>query len=119
MMELNQKIALREGICDDLAEGPARAVEKWGAPELSMSVKGQSIPAYDLRGLKGMGIGYATSNRGACHLRGYSPSAEVVNWALGEESIVDPLEWGSKAELKAHLLATLQDVYAFTDGLTV
>lgn len=115
MMELIQKIALREGIGDDLAEGPARAAEKWGAPEISMSVKGQSIAAYDPRGIKGMGVGYATSNRGACHLRGYTPAAEVVNWVLGEESEADPLEWKGKGEL----VGVFQNVYGFTDSLDV
>jgi aldehyde:ferredoxin oxidoreductase len=42
-----------------------------------MSVKGQGIPAYDPRGMKGMGIAYATSNRGACHLRAYTPASEL------------------------------------------
>ena len=115
MMELIQKIALREGIGDELAEGPARAAEAWGAPEISMSVKGQSIPAYDPRGMKGMGIGYATSNRGACHLRGYTPAAEVVNWVLGEEMVADPMAWEGKGEL----LATFQNVYGFTDSADV
>ena len=61
----------------DLAEGSARLAEKYGAPELSMSVKKLEMPAYDPRGMKGMGLGYATSNRGACHLRGYSPASEL------------------------------------------
>jgi aldehyde:ferredoxin oxidoreductase len=80
-----------------------------------MSVKGQSIPAYDPRGMKGMGIGYATSNRGACHLRGYTPAAEVVHWVLGEESVADPLEWRGKGELAA----IFQNVYGFTDSADV
>jgi aldehyde:ferredoxin oxidoreductase len=80
-----------------------------------MTVKGQSIPAYDPRGLKGMGIGYATSNRGACHLRGYTPAAEIVNWVLGDETVVDPLEWKGKGEL----LGIFQNVYGFTDSLNV
>ena len=115
MMELIAKIAQRKGIGDDLAEGPARAAEKWGDPSISMSVKGQSIPAYDPRGVKGIGIGYATSNRGACHLRGYTPAAEVVGWVLGVEGLTDPLEWKSKAEL----VKTFQNVYGFTDSLDV
>jgi len=115
MMALIRRIALREGIGDDLAEGPARAARKWGAPEISMSVKGQSIPAYDPRGMKGMGIGYATSNRGACHLRGYTPAAEVVNWVLGEPMVADPLEWKGKGEL----VAIFQNVYGFTDSADV
>jgi len=115
MMELIQKIAFREGIGDELAEGPSRAAAKWGAPEISMSVKGQSIAAYDPRGLKGMGIGFATSNRGACHLRGYTPAAEVINWVLGAEQAADPLEWKGKGEL----VAIFQNVYGFTDSVDV
>ena len=115
MIDLLGKIAGREGLGDDLAEGPARAAKKWGAPELSMSVKGQSIAAYDPRGVKGMGLGYATSNRGACHLRGYTPAAEVVNWVLGEETVMDPLA----SEGKAGLLVIFQNVYGFTDSLDV
>ncbi len=47
--------------------------------------------------MKGMGIGYATSNRGACHLRGYTPSAEI----MGIPEKVDPREWEGKGELCA------------------
>jgi aldehyde:ferredoxin oxidoreductase len=70
MVELIPKIAMREGVGDMLAEGTAPAAEALGHPEIAMSVKGMAIPAYDPRGIKGLGIGYATSNRGACHLRG-------------------------------------------------
>ena len=73
MVETVRKIAFREGVGDMLAEGTERAAKKFGHPEISMTVKGQAIPAYDPRGLKGMGIAYATSNRGACHLRAYTP----------------------------------------------
>ncbi len=78
MIELTGKIALREGLGGVLAEGPAKAAALWGAPELSMSCKGQSIPAYDPRGIQGIGLGYATSNRGACHLRGYTVASEIA-----------------------------------------
>ncbi len=115
MMDLIQKTALREGLGDDLAEGPARAAQKWGAPEISMQVKGQSIAAYDPRGMKGMGIGFATSNRGACHLRGYTPAAEVVHWVLGESMVADPLAWKGKGQLQA----IFQNVYGFTDSADV
>ncbi|MBM3190425.1 MAG: aldehyde ferredoxin oxidoreductase family protein, partial [Chloroflexi bacterium] len=116
MMQLIEGIAFRRGtVGEALAEGPARAAAQWGAPEISMSVKGQSIPAYDPRGMKGMGIGYATSNRGACHLRGYTPAAEVVHWVLGEQMAVDPLEWKGKAGL----LAVFQNVYGWTDSVDV
>jgi len=115
MLTLIEDIAFRKGLGDDLAEGMDPCSKKWGDPSIAMTVKGQSIPAYDPRGLKGMGIGYATSNRGACHLRGYTPAAEVVHWVLGEESEADPLEWKGKGELQA----IFQNVYGFTDSLDV
>jgi len=109
MVDLVAKTARREGVGDILAEGAARVAEHFGHPEVAMQVRGQAIPAYDPRGLKGMGLGYATSNRGACHLRGYSPASEfgVI------EPKTDPLDW----ESKPGLLKTLQDVMAFTDSL--
>ena len=112
MVELTPMIANREGIGDVLAEGPARFAAQYGVPELSNNVKGMSIPAYDPRGLKGMGIGYATSNRGACHLRAYTPAAELNVMPFGSLS-VDPLHWEGKGELAK----VFQDVHAFSDSL--
>ena len=43
-----------------------------------MSVKKQEMPAYDARGIQGIGITYATSNRGGCHVRGYLISPEIL-----------------------------------------
>ncbi len=115
MMEFIGKIAFREGLGDDLAEGMDPCAKKWGDPSMAMTVKGQSIPAYDPRGIKGMGIGYATSNRGACHLRGYTPASEVVGNVLGEETSTDPLAWEGKGEM----IMIFQNVYGFTDSLDV
>jgi aldehyde:ferredoxin oxidoreductase len=109
MVEMTETIALRRGAGDLLAEGPARAAAKLGHPEIAMAVKGQAIPAYDPRGLKGMGLGYATSNRGACHLRAYTAAAE-----LGVIPVqADPLEWRGKGEL----VKLFQDLHAFSDSL--
>jgi aldehyde:ferredoxin oxidoreductase len=58
-----------EGFGAELGLGSRRLCEKYGAPELSMSVKGQEFPGYDPRAMQGMGLAYATSSRGACHLR--------------------------------------------------
>jgi aldehyde:ferredoxin oxidoreductase len=69
--------ARREGFGNELAEGSMRMTAKFGRPGLFMGVKGQEFPAYDPRGLQGMGLGYATSNRGACHLRAFTAGAEV------------------------------------------
>ncbi len=109
--ELIKKIALREGFYEKAGEGAAGFAKFLGHEELAMSVKGQAIPAYDPRGLKGMGIAYATSNRGACHLRAYTPASEL----LGVPYKTDPLEWKGKAELTI----LLQDLSGFTDSLDV
>ncbi len=71
-------IAYREGLGDKLAEGSYRFAKTHGHPELSMSVKKQEIPAYDPRGAQGHALEYATSNRGACHVRGYMISPEIL-----------------------------------------
>lgn len=112
MVETVHKIARREGVGDKLAEGAAGAAALFGHPEIGMAVKGQAIPAYDPRGLKGMGIAYATSNRGACHLRAYTPAAELGIMPFGSLK-VDPLAW----EGKGKLTKIFQDVHAVSDSL--
>lgn len=109
MVETLKKVAFREGIGDVLANGTEAAAKHFGHPEISMTVKGQGIPAYDPRGLKGMGIAYATSNRGACHLRAYTPACELGLIPLK----ADPLAWKGKGELTK----ILQDIHAFSDSL--
>ena len=66
---MTEAVAKGEGFGRDVGMGSKRLCEKYGHPELSMSVKGQEFAAYDGRAMQGMGLAYATSNRGACHLR--------------------------------------------------
>ncbi len=87
------QIGRREGFGDVLAEGGARLAAKYGRPELFMGVKKQEFPAYDPRGILGMGLQYATSNRGACHVRGYMVSTEI----LGLPMKMDPHTTAGKA----------------------
>ncbi|MDL1912026.1 aldehyde ferredoxin oxidoreductase [Chloroflexi bacterium CFX6] len=115
MVETALLIAKREGIGAIMAEGANATAEHFGHPELAMTVKGQGVPAYDPRGIKGMGIAYATSNRGACHLRGYTPAAEVVGNVLGPSTVTDPLAWKGKGELTI----IFQNVHTVTDCLDV
>ncbi len=93
LVEMTEKTGRREGFGDALAEGSMRMTEKFGHPELSMAVKGQEFPAYDGRGAQGMGLQYATSNRGACHVRGYMISPEI----LGVPVKLDPFATQEKA----------------------
>lgn len=108
-------IGRREGFGNQLAEGVKRLAAYFGHPEIGMEVKGQSVPAYDPRGVKGMGLGYATSNRGACHLRGYTPAAEVIGNVLGPSTVSDPLAWQGKGEMNV----IFQNVHTVTDCLDV
>ncbi len=64
-----EKTGKAEGFGEILGLGSNRMCEKYGHPELAMTVKGQEFAGYDSRALQGMGLGYATSNRGACHLK--------------------------------------------------
>ncbi|MEF8870840.1 MAG: aldehyde ferredoxin oxidoreductase family protein [Haloarculaceae archaeon] len=112
MIELLERIAHREDeLADHLADGPNHLADEFDAEENSLAVKGQTMAAYDPRCMKGMAIGYATSNRGACHLRGYTPAAEL----LGIPEKVDPHE----AEGKGELCATFQDLHAISDSFDI
>jgi aldehyde:ferredoxin oxidoreductase len=97
-----------EGFGKEIAQGSKRLCAKYGHPELSMSVKGQEFPAYDSRGIQGMGLTYATSNRGACHLRSYTVASEV----LGIPVKTDPLV----TEGKPALVKAFQDATAVFDS---
>ena len=63
-------ISLREGIGNDLAEGSKRVSLKYGGEDYAIHVKGMELAAYEPRAAQGMGLGYATSNRGGCHING-------------------------------------------------
>lgn len=78
-----------------MADGSYRLCQHYGVPELSMSVKKQEIPAYDARAIQGIGITYATSNRGGCHVRGYMISPEVLGLPeqLDRETVEGKAQW--------------------------
>ena len=105
LTKLAEMTAQGVGFGKELGLGSKRLCAKYGRPELSMTVKGQEFPAYDARGIQGMGLTYATSNRGACHLRSYTVASEV----LGIPIKTDPLVTEGKAEL----------VKAFQDATSV
>ncbi|MGA0856106.1 MAG: aldehyde ferredoxin oxidoreductase family protein, partial [Burkholderiaceae bacterium] len=108
LCELADMTAKGIGFGKEIGMGSKRLCAKYGHPELSMSVKGQEFPAYDSRGIQGMGLTYATSNRGACHLRSYTVASEV----LGIPVKTDPLT----AEGKPELVMAFQDATASFDS---
>ncbi len=108
MVELSRKAAYREGFGNDIAEGSYRLASKYGHPELSMTCKKQEMAAYDPRVLQGMGLNYATNNRGGCHVRGYMTAPEI----LGIPEKLDNLA----TEGKAQWTKIFQDLTAAVDS---
>ena len=94
LVEAVWRTAYKSGFGKYLALGSKRLAEIFGAPDLSMSVKGLEMPAYDPRAVKGIGLNYATANRGGCHVTGYTISPEV----LGIPEQIDRLSYEGKAK---------------------
>jgi aldehyde:ferredoxin oxidoreductase len=115
IVELAWKTAYRVEFGNELALGARRLAEKYGAPEVAMQVKGLELPAYDPRGVKGMGLGYATSNRGGCHLRAYMMSPEILDAFTIVPEKLDPFA----TEGKAKWVKLYQDIFAICDALVV
>ena len=95
VVALVEATAYRKGFGDELAEGSYRLADKYGHVEVSMTCKKQEMPAYDPRGIQGIGLNYATSNRGGCHVRGYTISPEVLGLPekLDQQSIKEKPVW--------------------------
>jgi len=94
LVEAVWRTAYKTGFGKYLALGSKKLCEIYGHPELSMSVKGLEMPAYDPRAMKGIGLNYATANRGGCHVTGYTVSPEI----LGIPEKIDPLTPKGKAK---------------------
>lgn len=92
-----------------MAAGSADLTEHYGHPEFSMASKKLELPAYDGRAIQGIGLNYATSNRGGCHVRGYTISPEI----LGLPGLAERTE----IEGKGLLVKTFQDLTAAIDSL--
>ena len=90
--ELIEMIVFRKGIGDTLAEGIKYAAKKWNMEDVAIHVKGLEPAGYEPRVLKGMGLAYATSPRGACHLRATFYKAELAG-------LIDKNQIEGKAEL--------------------
>ncbi len=111
LIPLVQDIAYKRGIGEELASGSARLAAKHGMPDVAMHVKSMELPAYDPRGALGHALGYATSNRGGCHLTGYLAAMEV----FAAPKKIPRASAGSKADL----LVLKQHQSAVEDSLVV
>ncbi len=108
LVAMAEQLVSGEGLGPDIALGSKRLCEKYGDPDLSMSVKGLEFPAYDPRGFQGIGLNYATSNRGACHVRGYTIASEVLGIPVKTEQ--------TDTDGKPELVKAFQDATALVDS---
>jgi aldehyde:ferredoxin oxidoreductase len=111
LLEFIDDIALARGLGAEIGEGSRALAKRYGAPDLAMHVKGLEIPAYDPRGAQGHALGYATSNRGGCHLRSYLIGPEI----MGSPVIVDR----DRIEGKAGLVILYQNLAAAMDAMVL
>lgn len=94
LSKIFEDIAYRRGLGDELTQGSKRLSEKYGGQDFAMHVKGMELAAYEPRKSVGLGLGYATSNRGGCHLNG---GYLVILEGLG--LAVNPTTYHAKADL--------------------
>jgi aldehyde:ferredoxin oxidoreductase len=106
--ELLEDTAARRGIGDVLARGIKFAAKQWNMEEQAIHVKGMEPAGYDPRLLKGMGLAYGTSDRGACHLRATFYKPEL-------SGVIDP----EQIEGKAEVFAEWEDRLTIFDALIV
>jgi aldehyde:ferredoxin oxidoreductase len=111
ILEMIEDIAHAQGLGAELGKGSKLFAKIYGAPELAMQVKGLEIPAYDPRGVQGHALGYATSNRGGCHLRSYLIGPEI----MGSPVLVDR----DITDGKADLVILYQNLSAAMDCMVV
>jgi aldehyde:ferredoxin oxidoreductase len=111
LIRLVELIGEKKGFGEIIGQGVKRLAEHIGSGSdfFAMHVKGLELPAYDPRGAVGMGLAYATSDRGGCHLRAWPVGAEV----LAHSGRIDPRE----AEFKAELVKTDQDWFNVVNSL--
>ncbi|HHV56375.1 MAG TPA: aldehyde ferredoxin oxidoreductase family protein [Firmicutes bacterium] len=119
MLGLIDQIAHRRALGALLAEGTVRAAKKIGglAPEFTVHSKGLEFPAHDPRTYNSLALGYATSNRGACHLQGFTHGLELSLTMpdLGFPEILDRFA----AEQKGAMTAAMQNLMSLFDSLKV
>jgi len=92
VVQLIEDIVQRREIGAKMAEGIKLFSTDLGLEDAAVHVKGLEPAGYDPRRLKGMGLAYATSARGACHLRATFYKPELAG-------MIDPQTTDGKAQL--------------------
>lgn len=128
VIQLIHNIARREGIGDILADGVKKASAKigGGSEKWALHVKGQELPMHEPRGKKGLGLSFATSPRGACHLQAMHDDdfadGQITPEIGIDESFKDVLGFSYvtyAGKEKAHLVKITEDLISLYDSLIV
>ncbi len=106
--KLLHMIAKRQGPGDILAQGIKHAARQWDLEDIAVHAKGLEPAGYDPRVLKGVGLAYGVSDRGACHLRGTFYKPELTG--------MSPLD---TMEGKAELLIEFEDRLTIFDTMVL
>lgn len=110
LVRLTKKICKGDGVGKLLEQGVRKVSEKYPeSKHFAMHVKGLEIPGYEPRAAQGMGLCYAISERGACHLRAYTAGTELCGYSGG----TNPLSYD---ETKVQLAIDRQDEKAVVDS---
>jgi len=109
LLPLVEDVVQGRGLGEELRLGSRALAARHGRPELSMSVKGLELTAFDPRGMTGQGLAFATSNRGGCHTRATTLGYEII----GVPERLDRFSAAGKAEP----VIALQDLNAVLDSL--
>lgn len=118
-LKLIEKIATRDGVGDILAEGLRKAVEHFGrgSGRYAVHVKGLEIPMHEPRAKKGLGLAYAISGRGGCHMQAFhDPDIETEN-ASPEIGISLAMDRHDTSRNKVDMIKRSQDWVAITNSL--
>ncbi len=121
MLGLIEQIGTRTGFGAVFADGAVRAATRIhpGSESLVAQVKGLDLPAHDARSSFSLGINYATSTRGACHMRGVTEDVEMGGFFIPEIGIVKDWSRFFEREHKAELTVKLQDYCAWLNSLVI
>ena len=110
LVAMVEKICLRQGFGDILAEGTLRAAQKIGkgSEAFAMHVKGEEIPMHEPRYKKGMGLHYGVHATGADHCTGIHDDVDIKNLARWELiDVADPVPASDLSPRKARMLYQL------------
>jgi len=117
LLALTRKIGEKKGIGKLLGQGVRTAADKIdrNAEEFALHIKGLELPMHDPRTYASLAVGYATSNRGACHLEGLTHALErsVPFPEFGYETLMDPYA----SEGKGEMTAKMQNLMCMFDSL--